>query len=447
MTIYPMVRAAAALVLCLTLTPHAFAAILSYDREELPGGAVLLVKESHELPIVIIRASFQGGSRYEPVEKQGLANLTARMLPRGTQNRTASAIERLNDLLGGGAGTAAGRDFSTASIRLLTRDLKRGLVLFADVLRRPIFPRKELKKMKAQLLGSLQRKKDRPGYLADKAFRNRLFGLHPYGRQVEGLPETIRKVNQRDLVNFHRNRYGMKGAIFVFVGDITITRARNEVLDHFRDWKTQMDPPPEVFASAVDTGEKMSIIKIERPFKQSTIILGNRSLSRRHKDFYAARVMNYILGGGGFESRLMSNIREKMGLVYSIYSYFAAGMDTGHWRLMLKTKNSSANQAISKSIAEIQRIQEDGVSERELQEAKAFITGNFATRFQSSSRIADYIMAVERLGFPPDYAEKYLDIIRAVTKEQVQAAAKTHINLDTSILTVVGNLDEAKLKY
>lgn len=447
MTVRSMGRAAAAFILCLALTPPAFAAVLSYDREELPGGAVLLVKESHELPIVTIRVSFQGGSRYETLDKQGLASMTAGMLLRGTRNRSASAIEKLNDRLGGGAGASAGRDFSTASIRLLTRDLERGFELLADILRRPTFPRNELKKMKTRLLGGLQRKKDRPGYLANKAFRKRLFGSHPYGRQVEGLPETIRKIGRRDLVQFHRNRYGMKGAIFVIVGDITLARARDMVLGRFRGWKARMGPSPAIPADVADTGGKMSIIKIDRPFKQATVILGNRSLSRRHKDFYAARVMNYILGGGGFESRLMKNIREEKGLAYSIYSYFAAGMDTGHWRLMLQTKNISANQAISESIAEIRLMQEKGVSERELEEAKAFITGNFATRFQSSSRIAGYMMSIERLGFPADYAGKYLDLIRAVTKEQVQAAAKKHIRLDEAILTVVGNLDEAKLEY
>jgi zinc protease len=191
----------------------------------------------------------------------------------------------------------------------------------------------------------------------------------------------------------------------------------------------------------------MTIIKIDRPFKQATVLLGNRSISRRHKDFYAARVMNYILGGGSFESRITKNIREEKGLVYSAYSYFAAGMDTGHWRLSLQTKNASANQAIAEAIIEIRKMQDEGVGDRELSEAKAFITGNFATRFQSSSRIAEYILAVERLGFGPGYADEYLDLISAVTKDQVQKAAKKHIRLDEAVLTVVGILDEAKLEY
>jgi zinc protease len=395
-----------------------------------------------------MEVSFQAGARYEALERQGLANMTAAMLLRGTRKRSAGDIEKLNDRIGGGVGASAGRDFSTVSLRVLTRDLEVGMELLADTLRNSSFPGKELKKLKLRTLGGLKRKKDRPGYLVNRAFRKRLFGDHPYGRQVAGEPETIKKIRRADLKRFHRQRYGMKGAIFVFVGDISLARARDMVMGQFGGWKARPAPSPAPATLGNAEGErKMAVIKIDRPFRQATVLLGNRSITRRHKDFYAARVMNYILGGGGFESRITRNIREEKGLVYSAYSYFAAGMDTGHWRLMLQTKNASANQAIAESIKEIKRIQDEGVTEKELEEAKAFITGNFATRFQSSSRIAGYMLAVERLGFPSDYAGKYLDLIRAVKKEQIQKTAQKHIRLDESVLTIVGNLEEAKLDY
>ncbi len=434
-----------ALLFILAAPLPASASVLSYDREELPGGGVLIVKESRQLPMVTIEVSLRAGTRYESPAKAGLADMTAGMLLRGTLRHSASDIEKLNDQLGGGAGVGAGRDFATASLRVLSRDLEKGFSFLAEVLRKPVFPANEFKKMRRRTLGQLHRKEDRPGYLANRAFRERIFGSHPYGREVSGTAQTLGKIQRDDLAKFHRERYGMKGAIFVFVGDISLSRARELVLSHFKGWKAAGGPPPEI-PPALKV-KKLSVIKIDRPFKQTTVLLGNVSLTRKHKDFYAARVMNYILGGGGFDSRITSNIREEKGLVYSAYSYFAAGMDTGHWRLMLQTKNKSANEAISESIKEIRRMQEKGVTEKELAEAKAFITGNFATRFESSSRIAGYILAVERLGFPPDYAGRYLDKIRAVTKEQIQATAKKHIQLDESVLTVVGNMGEAKLKY
>lgn len=421
------------------------AAALRYEREELPGGAVLLVKESPDLPMIHIQVSVQAGSRHEAPDKAGLASMTADLLTRGAGKRSALDIAKINDSLGGGAGVGAGRDFATASLKVLTRDLEEGFGLLADILRRPTFPGEEIEKTRQQILGRLRQQQDKPGYLAGKAFREKLFGVSAEGREVAGSPETVPKIQRADLAAHHRAWYGMKGTIFVFVGDISLRKAREIVLAHFQGWEAaggQAPAPP-----APETPKSLSVIKVDRPLRQSTIILGNQSLTRKHPDFYAARVMNYILGGGGFESRLMTNIREEKGLVYSVYSYFDAGIHAGHWRLMLQTKNESANQAIQESIAEVRRMQESGVTEKELQEAKNFITGNFATQFSSSSRIAEYILSVERLGFPPDYADRYLDKIRAVTREQIQEAARKHIRLDEAVLAVVGNMAEADLKY
>ena len=191
----------------------------------------------------------------------------------------------------------------------------------------------------------------------------------------------------------------------------------------------------------------MEVVRIDRPLSQSTVILGSRALKRTHPDFYAARVMNYILGGDGTTSRISANLRGEKGLVYAVYSYFASRRRAGHWRLTLKTKNRSANEAIRESLGEVRRLQEAGVSGAELQDAKDFITGNFATRFGSSSRVANYILAVELLGFSPGYADEYVKKIRAVTKAQVVEAARKHIRLDESALVVVGNLGEANLSY
>ena len=429
----------------LVLPTLVWADVITYEREELPGGGVLLVKKSRQLPMVRIAVSIPAGARHEAPESAGLANLTAALLTRGTKTRSASDIEKTNDALGGGVGVEAGRARAEASMRVLTRDLEEGLSLLSDVLRNPVFPAEEIEKTKRRIVGGMRRQRERPGHLANKALRESLFGETPYGRLVEGTEKSIRKLGREDLVRFHRKWYGMKGAVFVFVGDVSLKRARELVLARFQGWRAEGGKIPE--AAPPETPKKMQVVKIDRPLSQSTVILGNRSLKRTHPDFYAARVMNYILGGGGFSSRIMNNLREDKGLVYSVYSYFAAGRHAGHWRLILQTKNKTANEAITEAIGEVKRIQEKGVSEKELQDAKDFITGNFATRFGSSSRIANYILAVEILGFSPGYADEYLGKIRAVTKEQIQAAARKHIRLDESTLAVVGNLGEAKLAY
>ncbi|MDA1000219.1 MAG: pitrilysin family protein [bacterium] len=415
-------------------------ALLTMEREELPGGGILIVKNSPQLPIVTIRVSVRAGSRHETPQLAGLASMTAASLARGTAGRSASDIEKLNDRLGGGVEAGAGRDFAGASLRVLVRDLEQGMDLLADILRRPVFPQKEFTKTQRRILGGLIRRMERPGSLADEKMRGRLFGEHPYGRLTSGTPETVKAIRHQDLTVFHRKWYGMKNAIFVFVGDITLARARELVLERFSGWKAEGGQLPPAPLAPAPKG--LLFEKVDKPLAQATIILANRSLRRTHPDFYAARIMNYILGGGGFDSRILNNIREEKGLVYAAYSYFDAGLDSGHWRLFLQTRNESAREAITESIAEIKRIKKEGVTDKELAEAKSYITGNFATRLTSSSQISDYILAIERLGFPPDYADKYLASIRAVTKEQVQAAARKYIRLDEAVLAIVGNLEK-----
>lgn len=421
------------------------AAVITYERAELPGGGVLLVKQNRQLPMVRVSVSIPAGARHETPEAAGLANLTAALLTRGTKTRSASDVEKTNDALGGGVGVEAGRARAEASMRVLTRDLEEGLSLLGDVLRNPVFPAEEIGKTKRRIVGGLRRQRERPGHLANKALRKSLFGETPYGRLVEGTEASLKKLGREDLVRFHRKWYGMKGTVFVFVGDVSLERARELVLARFKGWRAAGGKIPE--AAPPEAPKQMQVVKIDRPLTQTTVMLGNRSLKRTHPDFYAARVMNYILGGGGFSSRIMNNLREEKGLVYSVYSYFAAGHHAGHWRLMLQTKNTTVNEAIEEAIGEVKRIQAKGVSDKELQDAKDFITGNFATRFGSSSRIANYILAVEILGFSPGYADEYLKKIRAVTREQIRAAARKHIKLDESTLAVVGNLSEAKPAY
>ncbi len=421
------------------------AAVITYDRAELPGGAVLLVKENRQLPMVRITVSIPAGARHETPAQAGLANLASALLIRGTKGRNASDIEKMNDTLGGGVGIGAGRIRAEASMRVLTRDLEKGFSLLGDILRNPTFPEEEIEKTKRRILGALRQKRERPAHLADRALRESLFGKTPYGRMVEGTGESIKKLRRDDLVTFHKRWYGLKGTVFVFVGDISLPRARALVLARFNGWRAGGGKIPELTPPKLP--REMRVVKIDRPLAQTTVILGNRSLKRTNPDFYAARVMNYILGGGSLTNRISNNLREEKGLVYAVYSYFASNQHAGHWRLVLQTKNKSANEAIGETLKEIRRIQVTGVSADELKGAQDFLTGNFATRFGSSSRISNYILALELLGFSPDYADEYLKKIRSITKAQIQAVARKYIRLSESTLAAVGNLDEAKVSY
>ena len=167
--------------------------------------------------------------------------------------------------------------------------------------------------------------------------------------------------------------------------------------------------------------------------------MGNRSIKRIDPNFHTARIMNYILGGGGFESRILKNLRERRGLVYSAYSYFASGIENGYWVLALQTKNKNTKLAVSEALSEIKKLKKFGVTIEELNDAKSYLIGSFATKFDSSGRIADYILAIERLGFSKNYPEVYLNKIKSVTLQQVKDAAKKYIKQNHFVITEVGN--------
>ena len=217
----------------------------------------------------------------KPPNKRGLRTLTSSLLTRGTKTRSASDIEKTNDALGGGVGVEAGRARAEVSMRVLTRDLDEGLSLLSDVLKNPTFPAEEMEKTKQRVVGALRQKRERPGHLANKALRKSLFGETPYGRMTEGTEASIKKLRREDLLRFHKKWYGMKGAIFVFVGDVSLKRARELVLARFQGWRAEGGEIPE--ATTPEAPKKMRVVKIDRPLSQATVMLGNRSLKRTNQ--------------------------------------------------------------------------------------------------------------------------------------------------------------------
>ncbi|MED5579222.1 MAG: pitrilysin family protein [Nitrospinota bacterium] len=419
------------------LEVSAYANPLVFEKDLTQNGNILLTKSSSQLPLVTIRISLHAGSKYEKKELSGLANITALTLARGTKKRDALTIEKLNDELGGGVSFKTGHNFVTVSAKFLKRDLDKGFELLGDLLNNPIFPKNEIRKNKIRLYGKEKKRQFSPNYIAKKSFLSSLYGDHPYGRLIEGGSKTIKRIQRKDIVNFYTKHYKKNDTVFVFVGDINKEKAQKLMKKFFSKWNTnRLNIFPNILSPLGNETKKKSIHK---PFSQTTVLMGNRSIKRTDPNFYAARVMNYILGGGGFESRIMKNLREKRGLVYSVYSYFASGIENGYWFLALQTKNENAELAVSETLSEIKKIKTYGVTIQELNDAKSYLTGSFKTKFDSSGRIADYILAIQRLGFSKDYPKLYLKKIKSVTLKQVKNAAINYIKKNHFIITEVGN--------
>jgi zinc protease len=201
--------------------------------------------------------------------------------------------------------------------------------------------------------------------------------------------------------------------------------------------------PKEVFKSTFEKNHKT--VKIDRPITQANIILGHQGVSRSNPDYYALTVMNYILGGGGFASRLVEEIRIKRGLAYAVDSFFDPGKYPGSFQIVLQTKNASAREAVSLSLQEMKRIQTELVSEKELQGAKKYLIGSFPMRLDTQAKLANFLSQVEYYGLGRDYPEKYPSLINAVSREEILRVAKTYLHPENIILVVVANLKEAKM--
>jgi len=417
---------------------------LDAKRTVLPNGLVVLHSENHNLPIVMVTLIVKAGQMHEPEEKAGTANLVAELLTEGTKSRSSKDISEQADFIGASLDASAGSDFTTISLSVLKKDVRTGLELFADVLLNPIFPENEVDRVRERVKGFLKQQEEDPSFLADRAFRKEVFGKHPYGRLVEGSVVTLDTIRREYLISFHAEHFVPNNSILSVSGDLTADELNSLIAEYLGAW--EMKTLPERKAREIEGSKTKKVIKIDRDLTQANIILGHIGIHREHPDYYAVSVMNYILGGGGFSSRLMQSVRETMGLAYDIHSFFAASKESGTFRVGVQTKNESSYIAIAEIRKQLGKIRQETVSDGELSEAKAYLTGSFPRRLDTNRKIADFLASVEFYNLGLDYVNKYAGYINAVTKEDVLRVAQKYLDPENHILVVVGNQKNVELK-
>jgi len=413
------------------------------QRIILPNHLVLLVSEDHSLPFVTIQLLVDSGSRRDPPEQEGLAYLTARGLLLGTSKRSVTQMNEELDFIGAVLNASSGRDYATVSLRVLKKDLDKGLDLLIEAITQPTFPEEEIRREIEKTLASIQSAEDQPGEVTEKEFQKALFLKSPYGHPVEGTKESIPRLKRESLVGFFKTYYHPNNTILTIVGDMTPEEVKAKILPRLEKWPAT-EIPKESFN--ITFAKEPKTIKFDRAITQANIILGHAGVSRGNPDYYAINVMNYILGGGGFASRLTEEIRNKRGLAYAVESYFDPGKYPGAFQIVLQTKNASAREAISLSLEQMERIRKESVSEKELEGAQKYLIGSFPTRFDTQAKLANFLTQVEYYGLGLDYPQKYPSLIRAITREQILRVAKTYLHPENYILVVVGNLKEAGLE-
>jgi zinc protease len=410
----------------------------------LENGMVLLLSEKHEIPMVTINMAIKAGSTAVPIDKPGLASITASLLTQGTVKRSASQINREIDFIGGSLSTAAGEDFASTNLRVLKKDIRSGLELLSDVLQNPIFEQTEIDRKVKETLADIQRQRQQPGVVAGQAFAKAIFGDHPYGVTNDEVVAYYSKITRQDIVDFYSSYYSPDNAIIAIVGDVTEKEIIDMLNDYFKAWKRKSQELPAIVLPPVIN--KTIVQKIDKDIAQANIDLGHIGISRENPDFYAVSVMNYILGGGGFSSRLMDNIRDNKGLAYDVRSAFSVQKEPGAFMVSIQTKNESANDVIAETQKEIRRIQTDLVSEKELADAKAYLTGNFPLRMDTYAKMAGMLTSIEIYNLGLDYPQQYPVLINGVTRYDIQRVAKKYLHPDRMVIVVVANQEKAKLE-
>ncbi len=409
-------------------------------RSVLDNGIVLLTSEQKALPMVSIELLIDASSRYDAPNQEGLANLVAKLLTYGTKRRTALQINETLDFLGASLSIRCSDDLASVSMTILKKDLTTGLELLGDILINSTFPQQEIERQKQSVIASIKARDESPGDIAQRRFAAALFPQSPYGRPVEGTETSVKGIQQKSLREFYERYYRPNRSILAVVGDVSDQESTQALNQAFRSWRKGEPGGKPLVPSVIGSSQ---VIRVNKDLTQANIMMGHEGVPRNHPDYYAIQVMNYILGGGGFSSRAMDSIRNERGLAYSVYSYFGAEKSHGTFVFVMQTKNDTAEEAIRIAREEIRRMREQPVTDPELDDAKNYLTGSFPLRLDTNHKVASFLAQVEFFRLGLDYPDRYADLIRKVTREDVQRVAKAYLHPEKLITVVVGNQKKA----
>jgi zinc protease len=428
----PLLRLFCALGLC--LAGQIAAAGPAIEHWQAPSGARVFFVENHTLPIVDVQVDLAAGTAYDPPGKAGVAALTQALLDMGVRGIDETQIaSRLADL-GAQLSGSTDRDRASLSLRTLAAADKRvpALDILRAVLASPQFPRAVVAREKARRVAELKEALTRPETIAERAFWAAMYPTHAYGRQA--TPESVQALQRADLMAFYRSNYTAPRATLTIVGDLS--RAQAETLAQELTsglpagaGAAPIDPPPAPAAAEQ---------RIAHPAAQAHLLIGLPALKRGDPDYFPLLVGNYSLGGGGFVSRLMKEVREKRGFAYSVYSYFLPLAQNGPFQIGLQTKKAQASDALQVTREVLAGFLAEGPSADELQAAKQNLVGSFPLRLDSNRKILENVAMIGFYGLPLDYLERYAENVDKVTLAEIRAAFARHVQPEHMVTVVVG---------
>jgi zinc protease len=423
------------LAIAALILPSSRAQAMKIQVVKSPGGITAWLVEEHSVPLIAMRFAFEGGNAQDPVGKEGLANFLAGMMDEGAGDLTGKVFQERMEELAMRMSFDDSRDAFYASFETLTENRDKAAALLALAVTKPRFDNDAVERIRGQLLAGLAYAARDPDRVASEQWAAMAFAGHPYGRPANGTPGSVQTISRTDLVGFWSRTFAKDTLRVVAVGDIdaaTLGRLLDTIFGQLPA-KAQLTAVAETKPAA---DERQKIVEMNVP--QSVARFGLPAMARKDKDFMPAFVLNNILGGGIMSSRLWEEVREKRGLAYSIYTSVQPFKHTSVFSGGVATKNEEIGQSLDVIRAELKSIAADGPTEKELADAKAYLTGSFALRFDSNAKIANQLLWIWQEELGVDYVDRRNAEVEAVTLDDVKRAAKRLFDGQELIVTIVG---------
>jgi zinc protease len=402
----------------------------------LRNGLSLVVVEDDRLPLVSYRLAFPIGGAFDPPELPGLTDLLAGLLPEGTQSKTSKEIAEEIARMGASLSAGATSDYSIVAASALSQFNDPVLDLMAEVILEPSFPENEVELAKQNTKESLRQQRAQPSFLASEMVSRVMFGDHPYAI-VAPTPESIDRCSRDDFVKFHRSKLVPNNAVFVVVGDVSYDDIVNKVESLFSTWERG----EELVANFPDppVRTKRTAYLVDRPGSaQSNIVIANSGIIRTNPDYFPMILMHTVLGANA-SSRLFMNLREDKGYTYGAYSTLDARRRAGTFRATAEVRTPVTGDSLKEFFYELGRIGNEPVSDKEIADAKSYLTGVFPIRLETQEGLTDQLVQIKMLNLPNDYLETYRDRIQAVTVQDIQRVAGKYVKPDEAAVIVVGD--------
>jgi zinc protease len=402
----------------------------------LSNGLTLAIVEDRRLPLVSYRLAFRTGDAHDPKGLPGLSDMMSGLLTEGTESRTSRQIAEEVERMGATLHAGASSDYTTVSASALSLFGDKILELMADVVLRPSFPENEVELRKQNTKESLKQQRAQPSFLASEMVSRVMFGEHPYS-WISPTPESIDATTRERLVEFHRSSFVPNNAVFIIVGDVERGIVSESIERLFGAWQSAAAPQDQFPAPPARTARAAYLV--DRPGSaQSNIVIANTGITRTSPDYFPMLLMHTVLGANA-SSRLFMNLREEKGYTYGAYSSLDARRTAGTFRASAEVRTSVTGVSLEEFFYELERIRTTPVAEKEITDAKSYLTGVFPIRLETQEGLIDQLVQIRMLGLPDDYLQTYRDNVQAVTIGQIQEVAGKYVKPDEAAIVIVGD--------